>query len=44
MPPFIPNDYLFEKHKDKGEEKWEIYAWAMREAMCEAGGLSRDDT
>lgn len=34
LPPFIPNDYLFETHKDKGREKWEIYAWAVREVMA----------
>jgi hypothetical protein len=22
LPDFIPNDYLFETHKDKGAEKW----------------------
>lgn len=36
LPPFIPNDYLFETHKDKGADKWEIYAWAVRDAMVKA--------
>jgi len=43
MPPFIPNDYLFETHKDKGEERWEIYAWAMRDAMCKEGNIPKSD-
>jgi len=30
LPPFKPNDHLFETHKDKGKEKWEIFAWAVR--------------
>jgi hypothetical protein len=43
LPPFRPNDYLFETHKDKGNEKWEIYAWAVRECMAEAGPLIKND-
>ena len=38
LPPFLPNDYLFETHKDKGESKWEIYAWAVRDAMSKISG------
>lgn len=33
FPQFIPNDYLFEKHADKGKNKAEIFAWAVRDAM-----------
>ena len=43
MPPFIPNDYLYETHADKGEEKWQIYAWAVREAMSEVGPLIKNN-
>lgn len=43
LPPFIPNDYLFETHKDKGTEKWEIYAWAVRDAMSKASGIPKCD-
>lgn len=39
LPPFKPNDYLFEKYKDKGTEKWEIYAWAVREVIAKFGGF-----
>ena len=38
LPPFIPNDYLFETHKDKGDSKWEIYAWAVRDVMSKNSG------
>ena len=31
FPQFIPNDYLWKTHADKGKEKWEIYAWACRD-------------
>ena len=45
MPPFIPNEYLFETHKGKSQtgDKWEIFAWAVRDAMCKASGLTMDD-
>ena len=43
LPPFMPNDYLFETHKDKGHEKWEIYAWAVRELISQHGQLPKND-
>jgi hypothetical protein len=43
LPPFQPNEYLFETFKDKGEEKWEIYAWAMREIIAEVGNFKKSD-
>eukprot|EP00356_Strombidium_inclinatum_P016455 CAMPEP_0170493354 /NCGR_PEP_ID=MMETSP0208-20121228/13746_1 /TAXON_ID=197538 /ORGANISM="Strombidium inclinatum, Strain S3" /LENGTH=373 /DNA_ID=CAMNT_0010769273 /DNA_START=276 /DNA_END=1397 /DNA_ORIENTATION=+ len=39
MPDFTPNDYLFENHADKGSERWEVYAWAVRDAMMKSGGF-----
>ena len=42
-PVFQPNDYLYEKHKDKGEEKWEIYAWACRDLISKVGGFGKHD-
>lgn len=39
LPPFMPNDYLYEKHADKGKDKWEIYAWAVRDVMAKFGGI-----
>ncbi len=43
MPPLAPNDYLFETHKDKGEEKWEIFAWATRDLLAKVGGFGKYD-
>lgn len=43
MPTFVPNDYMFEKFADKGTEKWEIYAWCLRDAMSIASGLPCTD-
>jgi hypothetical protein len=43
LPPFIPNDYLFEQHANKGNDRWEIYAWAVREAMSDASGLEKNE-
>ena len=37
MPDFEPNEYLFQTHADKGASRWEIYAWAVRDAMMRAG-------
>jgi hypothetical protein len=39
----IPNDYLFEHHANKGDDRWEIYAWAVREAMSIASGLDKNE-
>ena len=43
LPPFKPNEYLFETHADKGKDRWEIYAWAVREVMAKAGPLIKND-
>ena len=37
MPDFEPNEYLFKKHSCQGTERWEIFAWAIRDAMAKAG-------
>lgn len=43
LPVFVPNDYLFEQHSNKGDDRWEIYAWAVREAMAAASGLEQSE-
>lgn len=43
LPIFYPNDYLYETHKDKGTEKWEIYAWAIRDALSKVSGKPKLD-
>ena len=43
MPDFIPNENLFTKHKDKGSERWEVYGWAVRDAMIQCGGFDDCD-
>jgi hypothetical protein len=30
---------MFETHRDKGKEDWEIYAWAIRDIMAKVGGM-----
>lgn len=37
MPDFEPNEYLFKKHAKKGGERWEIFAWAVRDVMAKTG-------
>ncbi len=44
LPPFVPNDYLYNEHAGKqGEEKWETYAWALRDLLCKMGGWKKLD-
>ena len=43
LPLIVATDYLFKKHSDKGKEKWEIYAWAVRDIMSKASGLEKND-
>lgn len=39
LPPFKPNEWLFQNHADKGKDRWEIYAWAVRQVMAKAGNF-----
>ena len=43
MPPFTPNEYMLEKHADKGTEDWEIFAWCVRDAMAKTGNFAISD-
>ena len=43
LPNFKPNEYLFETHREKGQERWEIYAWAVRDIIVEQGGFDTCD-
>ena len=33
LPDFQPNEYLFTTFADKGPERWQIYAWAVRDVI-----------
>jgi hypothetical protein len=44
LPDFEPTEYLFKTHKDKGTERWEIYAWALRDMMLKVGNLKPCET
>ena len=43
LPTFVPNEYLFTHHANKGKDRWEIYAWAIREAMSLAGDIEKSE-
>ena len=43
LPPFKPNDYLYTTHAAQGKERWEIFAWAVRDAMAIAGPLEKNN-
>jgi hypothetical protein len=46
MPVFAPNEYFWKHHWDgkDPEQKWEVFANAVREAMSEASGLKLSDS
>jgi|LauGreDrversion4_2_1035121.scaffolds.fasta_scaffold375038_2 hypothetical protein len=43
LPPFKPNEYLFEKHAQDGKENWEVYAEAVRDVMAIFGGFKKNE-
>ena len=43
LPAFSPNEYMYETHADKGDEKWEIFAWAIRDLLAKRGGFGKTD-
>lgn len=43
MPDFTPNTVMLEKHADKGEEPWEVYAWCVRDAISQTSGLEKQN-
>jgi len=46
MPVFKPNDYFWKKYWDgkNEEDKWKVFANAVRGAMAECGGLELSDS
>ena len=46
MPIFAPNAYFWSKYWDgkNEEDKWKVFAEAVREAMAECGGLKLSDS
>ncbi len=43
LPVINPTDYMFEKYKSLGKEKWEIFAEVTRRIICEVGGFEMSD-
>ena len=43
MPIIAPTEFMFEKYKDLGKERWEIYAEVVRKIYCEIGGFTESD-
>lgn len=43
LPDFQPTEYLFETHANQGRERWEIFAWAIRDIMCHHGAFEKSD-
>jgi hypothetical protein len=43
LPNFKPNEYLFDKNTEQGTQRWEIFAWAIRDIMLDASGMEACD-
>ena len=43
MPPFTPNTVMLEKHADKGQQPWEVYAWCVRDAICNQSAIPKQN-
>ena len=43
MPDFTPNPWMLERHSDRGNAPWEIYAWCLRDAMSKHSGIKTLD-
>lgn len=43
MPEFTPNTFMLEKHADKGNEPWKIFAWCVRDAISKHSGIIKLD-
>ena len=43
LPVIKPTDYMFEKYKDLGKDKWEIYAKVVNKIYSEIGGFKETD-
>ena len=39
LPVFAPNDYFWENHWNGKDEKWKVYANAVRSVIADFGGL-----
>ena len=43
LPPFQPNEYLYETHAERGGgERWKVMAWAVRDAMLKNSELEEE--
>ena len=43
MPEFCPNSIMLDRHSEKGDEPWQIYAWCVRDVISKYSGLEKVD-
>jgi len=43
LPIIKPTDFMYDKYKKFGKEKWQIFAEVVREIYCEIGGFKKSD-
>ena len=41
LPEFTPNTLMLDKHADKGELPWEVFAWCARDVLSKQSGLPK---
>ena len=44
LPDFQPNEYMFEKFKDKGQDRWEVFAYVVRDIILKLAKFPKDET
>ena len=43
LPPFKPNEFMYQKYADKGKSQAEIYAWVVQDVVSKVSGLPKAD-
>jgi len=44
LPPFIPNEFMYQKHAGKeGNERWNAFAYSCRDMLCKMTGWTKVD-
>ena len=43
MPEFRPNQHMLDRHRDKGGDDWQVFAWCVRDAISRQSGLRKEE-
>lgn len=39
LPTFKPTEYMYKTFANKGVERWQVYGWALRDALSKQSGM-----